>query len=327
MNAEVLEILACPGCARPLAEGAGALTCAGCGARYPIVAGVPRLLPPSLTDEARETASRFGYEWTRFAEVIDEYERQFLGWIAPLGPEAFKDQVVLDAGCGKGRHLRLAARWGARRAIGIDLGVAVEAAAVNTADAANVTVLQGDLVRTPLAPASVDLVYCIGVLHHLREPLVGLRALVRLLRPGGRIVIWVYGHEGNGWVRALVNPVRAVTSRVPLPLVRALAAIAAVPLWMAVRGLYGPVAAGRGPAWLRGRLPYAAYLDDLAPFPYRELHAITFDHLLAPIAHYVRAGEVRGWFEAAGLELTVLRQHHRNSWTAVGCRPAAGGSG
>ena len=67
-------------------------------------------------------------------------------------------------------------------------------------------------------------------------------------------------------------------------------------------------------------LPYsgADNIETQASFPYRGLHAITFDHLLAPIAHYVRADEVRGGFTACGLELSVLRHHHRDSWTAVG---------
>src|SRR2546426_12679790 len=97
--------------------------------------------------------------------------------MAPVGKDAFAGRRVLDAGCGKRRHLRLAAAFGAREVIAVDLGPAVDAAAQNTADLDNVHVVQGDLTRPPFRPASVDLIYSIGVLHHLPEPEAGFRAL------------------------------------------------------------------------------------------------------------------------------------------------------
>src|SRR5206468_2423042 len=142
------------------------------------------------------------------------------------------------AGCGKGRHLRLAAAFGAKEVIGVDLGPAVDAAAQNTADLDNVHVVQGDLTRPPFRLESVDLIYSIGVLHHLPEPEAGFRALSPLLVPGGRFVAWLYAREGNGWVLALVDPARRLTSRLPLPFVSGLAWVVAVPLWIALRVFY-----------------------------------------------------------------------------------------
>src|SRR5262249_37640616 len=229
----LLAWLACPICRSGLAPTRavpdvgdireGELQCGACGTRYPITSGIPRLLPPTLAVEAIDTAERFGYEWTRFAEIRPEYESQMLGWTAPVGPEAFVGRRVLDAGCGKGRHLRLAAAFGASDVIGVDLGPAVDAAARNTADLDNVHVIQGDLTRPPPCPESMDIIYSIGVLHHLSEPETGFRALAPLLRPGGQFVAWFYAREGNGWVLALVDPVRRLTSRLPLPLVSGLA--------------------------------------------------------------------------------------------------------
>lgn len=161
----------------------------------------------------------------------------------------------------------------------------------------------------------MDLVYSIGVLHHLPEPVAGFRALARLLVPGGRFVAWCYAREGNGWVLAFVDPVRRLTSRLPLGAVSALAAAVTVPLWVALRVAYGP--ARRRPA-LRRALPYSAYLSDLAAFPFREVHSIAFDQLLAPVAHYMPRGDVERCFADSGLRLTSLRFHHANSWAASG---------
>jgi len=153
----------------------GELGCTGCSARYAITRGIPRLLPPAISVEAHETAERFGYEWTRFAEIRPEYEDQMLGWIAPIGRDDFAGRRVLDAGCGKGRHLRLAAAFGAKEVIGVDLGPAVDVAAQHTADLENVHVIQGDLTHPPLRDETMDLIYSIGVLHHIPVPEAGFR--------------------------------------------------------------------------------------------------------------------------------------------------------
>jgi SAM-dependent methyltransferase len=330
MRERLLQWLVCPACTGGLrlrdAVGRngeireGELRCAGCGARYPIIRGIPRMVPAEVGAAAAATAERFGYEWTRFAEIRPEYREQFLGWIAPVGPEAFAGLRVVDGGCGKGRHLRLAAEFGAEDVIGIDLGPAVEAAARNTEGIEAIHLVQGDLTRPPLKRGVIDLVYSIGVLHHLPEPVAGFRALTSLLRPGGRFVAWCYAREGNGWVVALVDPVRRVTSRLPLRAVSSLAAALTVPLWLALRAAYGP--ARRRPG-LRRVLPYASYLSDLAVFPFREVHSIAFDQLLAPVAHYMRRSEVERCFTESGLQLASLRFHHTNSWAASGYAPGS----
>ena len=72
--------------------------------------------------------------------------------------------------------------------------------------------------------------------------------------------------------------------------------------------------------WLRPLLPYESYLTDLAEFPFREVHSIAFDQLLAPVAHYMSRADVERCFEESGLMLRSLRWHHRNSWAACGAR-------
>jgi len=48
ISRELLEILACPMCKRKVELKGEELVCVGCGRRYPIVNGVPYLLPPEL---------------------------------------------------------------------------------------------------------------------------------------------------------------------------------------------------------------------------------------------------------------------------------------
>jgi 2-polyprenyl-3-methyl-5-hydroxy-6-metoxy-1,4-benzoquinol methylase len=49
-----------------------------------------------------------------------------------------------------------------------------------------------------------DFIECSGVLHHLKNPEAGFRAVVANVRPGGHLHCWVYAKEGNGLVILLV---------------------------------------------------------------------------------------------------------------------------
>src|ERR687891_2541190 len=95
-----LETLRCPSCRSSLSFSNEELKCEGCALSFPIVNGIPRMVVPELrkalagevsatgTDAKQvETALSFGYEWHRFPEMYDEWERQFLDYMQPHGPE------------------------------------------------------------------------------------------------------------------------------------------------------------------------------------------------------------------------------------------------
>ena len=96
--------------------------------------------------------------------------------------------VVLDLGCGPGRHLAaLADRIG--RGVGIDLSPGMVAAARRHAAHPALSFRVDDAERLDTVPrSSVDTVLCVGVLEHLLRPARGLREAARVLRPGGRFV-------------------------------------------------------------------------------------------------------------------------------------------
>ncbi len=56
-------------------------------------------------------------------------------------------------------------------------------------------------------PESFDLVYSLGVLHHLEDPLAGVRALAKLVRPGGELRLYVYRtlEDEPWWKRAALR--------------------------------------------------------------------------------------------------------------------------
>lgn len=330
MKQHVVKDLVCPLSSDPLrleAAGdlddvdSGELVCTGCGRRWPIRYGIPRLVPPGLEDQQRKTAAAFGWQWQHFVEMHPEFEAQFLDWLHPIDPEFFRDKRVLDAGCGTGRHAYFAAAYGAREVVAMDLSGAVETARRNLARFDNVHVLQGDLLRPPLRTATAgggfDFVYSIGVLHHLPDPHVGFRSLLRYVRPGGTIAVWVYGYENNGFVRNVVEPLRGVSTKIPPPLLRALAWPLAVGFHGVARGVYRPLngtAAGRS-------LPLNEYISSVAGFSFRQNYGIVFDQLVAPSAEYIKGPELARWFDESGLEEVSISHRHGNSWRGRGRMP------
>ena len=108
--------------------------------------------------------------------------------IATLAPAS--GMYVLDAGCGTGEMLAwlAAAVAPSGLAVGVDLST-THLCAARAALPSDTQLLQADLLRTPLVSASFDLVWSVNTIHHLRDPAAGARALVALLRSGGRLAL------------------------------------------------------------------------------------------------------------------------------------------
>lgn len=330
MKRRLLSYLACPTCGSPFdvrqereEEGEileGVLQCRGCQASFPVIRGIPRFLPPQLSAAKRATAAAFGYEWTRYAKLTEADRDEFLDWIKPLVETIFANRVVVDSGCGKGRHLFLAAQLGAIDAIGIDLSDAVESAYQNTRHLPNAHVIQADIYHLPFLKP-FDFAYSIGVLHHLPDPKAGFLSLVEHLKPGGRISIWVYGKEGNRWIELFVDPVRIYgTSRLPKFMTRIVSFVLALPLYVALKLTYLPVNRLRFLAGLKRILPYADYLCAISNYSFAENFWNVFDHLVAPIAFYHSREDVEDWFATAKLQQVKITARNNNSWRGTGVK-------
>ncbi len=330
MRPVFIELLCCPSCGGDLALSErigpatdddghiidGSLNCQTCSARFPVERGVPRLLPDDKNRSAvrDNTAARFGYEWNKFSsfDAVEE-EKGMATWFSPRRLDDLAGLTVFDAGCGMGRHATIAAGHGVRRLVGIDLGTAVEAAFKNTRHLESVCIVQGDIYHPPLRSHAFDAGYSLGVLHHLPDPERGFAALAKKIKPGGWFQVWVYGREGNGLLLYVLNPVRAVTSKMPLFAVKALAALVAAPFAIAAKTVYRIPGLGK-------RLPYAPYMSWLSSETFRKIHLIVFDQLIAPVAHYMRRSEVLQMVPPSGWKVEGIEHSRGMSWGIAAVR-------
>lgn len=206
MQIRLLDVLACPKCGNALTCQAtetddsgevawGSLDCSAAH-QFPIEGGIPRFVPSD------NYAESFGYQWSRFRqEQIDSVNGTKLsakrfyaetGWTT----EWLEGKWVLDAGCGAGRFLDVAANSEAE-VVGLDISRAIDAARVNLAGRANVHFVQASIYEPPFRSGAFDGCYCIGVVQHTPDPQLTMQVLPRMLRAGGRIAITAY--ERKPW--------------------------------------------------------------------------------------------------------------------------------
>lgn len=249
---------------------------------------------------------RFGYEWSEYSEILPIHREQFDRWTAPLSPDDWAGCEFLDVGCGMGRNSYWPLSYGARQGTAIDVDErSLESARRTLAKYPNAQVRKLSAYDIDYRD-QFDIVFSIGVIHHLEFPDRAIQKMVSATRPGGRVLIWVYGRENNEWIVRFVDPIRKrVLSRLPIGLLHHLSLLPAFLLWVRLK------------AW-KTRSPY---LKLLATMSFRQVRSIVFDQLLPRIANYWSRAEVEALLARANLTDIKLLWVNEMSWTAVGRKP------
>jgi len=290
----------------------GALHCKNCSAIYPVKDGIPRMLP-----EGFSPGPESGHRWTGFDTAVPEWEESFQDFSKPLQSKDFLGKLVMDAGCGFGRHAFFAARYGAE-VLAIDSSAdAVEAAHRNTAGLNRVHVIQGDIHAPPIRESVCDIVYCYGVLHHVEDPKAILSALTERVTPGGFLSVWVYGPR-QGATLIVNNALRGVTTGLEseelLKLSRGIAlglrVFSHTPyLWFNKLPIIGPIVS---------HLP----VHDHYRWPFPIVVADVYDRLRIPVKHWFTKEELEAWYTDHGFADVQVSRRVRNNETfrALGIR-------
>lgn len=250
---------------------------------------------------------RFGYKWNRHSDFfwnLGEHRVQFEKWIAPLRAGDFRGRKVLDVGCGIGRNAYFFLEGGARvTAFDYDHRT-LRACERNLSRFRRKDVLFLSVYDMPWK-GRFDLSFSIGVIHHLENQPLAVRKMVEVTKPGGKVLVWLYGRENNWWVVYIISPLRFLTSRLPLPVTNFLSYLLSVPLFLYAH-------------FLPQRTPY---MRQLGRFSFDHIHEIVFDHLLPRIAKYYGRGAAIRLLVGAGLEKVQAFPVNENSWTVIGTRP------
>ncbi len=290
----------------------GSLHCGPCGSIYPIREGVPRL----MTAES-ETGPPSRHRATRIEADRQEWEQNFRDLASPLNPADFLGKLVLDAGCGFGRHAFFAARYGAE-VVAIDSSAdGVAAAFKNTEAMARIHIIQADVYRPPFREDCFDIAYSFGVLHHLERPMDAFRTLGELVKPGGRLSVWVYGPR-QGMTLTASEVVRGFTTEMkPEHLEMVSAGIA--------RGLR---VFSHTPYRMLRHIPVAREVVTHLPvhdhhqWPFEVVLADVYDRLRFPVYQWFKGEDLERMFTDDGYADVLVTRRVRNNETfrATGIR-------
>ena len=247
---------------------------------------------------------RFGYEWDRYSDIYPDYEQQFLNWISPLGSEDFIGKDILDAGCGMGRNSYYALQYGAQSVMAFDADMrSVQAARKNLGDFSNSEILLMNIYDFN-DENRYDLIFSIGVIHHLEDPKLALKNLIRALKPGGEILFWVYSYEGNEWIKKYISPIRErLLSRLPISSLHFITYFISIPLYYFIK-----------------IFPEAnSYIAQISRFSFPHVHSIVFDQLLPKVANYWTKDQVLSMVENLDLShISIQSPPNKMGWTLVG---------
>lgn len=117
---------------------------------------------------------------------MDDRAANALAWVAPRVSELATGRV-LDLGCGEGRFLP-------RDGIGLD----VDLDRLRRARARSPHVLAADARRLPFGAAAFDTVYAHRMLNDTGDVDGVLAEIARVLRPGGRLLVFTRAREAHG---------------------------------------------------------------------------------------------------------------------------------
>lgn len=261
----------------------------------------------------KDTADAFATSWNTLPPGSVYTKRQFEDWFSPLTQEDVAGRSVLELGCGNGSLMAHIVDWRPHKLVGVDLGDSVASAGRNMAATgfADYKIIQADL--TAFESDGFDLVYCIGVLHHLQNPHAGFESVIRNTKPDGRFHCWVYAREGNAAVIGLVEPLRRIASKFPW--------------WFTKYVLAAPLAAlfylyAKTVRLLRNVpgikiAPLYQYSIWIAEREYTFFHHVAFDQLVTPATVYISQATIRSWLRThprVDPTKTYVSMRNGNSW-------------
>ncbi|WP_262692943.1 class I SAM-dependent methyltransferase [Kordiimonas aestuarii] len=248
MREDVLEFLQCPNTGAPLEilsveERNGSeiieaiLTTTGTenSQKYSVSYGVPNFIAALADHDQRQSISTFGAEWQKYnywgwLDDVPEGDEplQYIGGLLSFSRMFFKlktqfdhidlpdNPLVLDTGCGNGRHSFQAREAGIRNIISMDASEAVYVARKNFLDRGidGVTFVRGNVLNMPLRSDALDYAFTIGVMQHTGGPQQLLHEMARVTKPDGAVSVNCYG-TGTVIYETLDLMLRAVTTRLP----------------------------------------------------------------------------------------------------------------
>jgi SAM-dependent methyltransferase len=157
----------------------------------------------AVSQAVREQYEEFPYpRWINLevpeARTFPEAMLERFPFLTPAPDKS--DVQILIAGCGTGFHpIGVAAEYPDAMVTAVDFSKSSLAYAVRQSrkyNVPNLSFLHGDILNLAMS-RKFDAIEAVGVLHHMDDPLAGLHALIRALKPGGFMKLGLYSRRAR----------------------------------------------------------------------------------------------------------------------------------
>ncbi|MDP4199607.1 MAG: methyltransferase domain-containing protein [Bacteroidota bacterium] len=192
MDARLAQVLACPNCGGVLDESGDTLRCRDHGCEFKVEHSIPILI------ERKEPTGNFDYltHYTLDSEQFDYFEertgatahseRRLREYVLSLIPSESKS--ILDVGCGSA-WVAKAFQHSGKFVCSLDVSIVNPKKAIERYPSPDHVAIVADSYRLPFRDGSFDAIVAAEIIEHLHDPKVFAEELMRVVRPGGVVIV------------------------------------------------------------------------------------------------------------------------------------------
>ena len=253
----------------------------------------------------------FGAQWTRFNELEiagggSQSDGWFRQWIGSFDIESVRGKRVAEVGAGVGRSLYNIAQYAPAEVVGYEPSACFPYLVQNMRGVSNCRLV--NLGGHEFHEKNLDVVFSIGVIHHIPDPVPVIRNIYESLKVGGHFVAWVYGNQLGGYV-FVQKMIRPITNKLSDRMLNSISMGLALALT-----LYGVLIVGLR---LR-RAPLFQYLSStFHHLPLRFKKIVIFDQLNPAWSDYYSRERLRSVLSEGGFSDVKIEEKDGYSWTAI----------
>jgi SAM-dependent methyltransferase len=235
--------------------------------------------------------------WTSDEMFRDHFPKDF-------DLNSITDRVVCEVGSGSGRIINMIARYKPKKIIAVEPSEALSKLVANTKNVSNLMIenVKGDKFKS----TNIDIIFCLGVLHHIPDADSVVRHIYNQLKPGGIFVCWVYGKENQESYVFLQNVLRKITKVIPDFLLNYFSAFLA--LLLSINCIL----------FKKFNYPMKRYFENnFMKCNFKMRKYIIFDQLNPTYSKYYSKNEIESLVLLAGFKILSTTHRHGYSWTLI----------